>query len=318
MVELLLAVMAVAAEPGPFADVRALEVGAGRQDHVGEFRLAFEPDRLVDHHFQVRRLVHLHPAIGVVHGRQDRAAVFVEHVHRREARRRIAEFLELVLDRLADPAIAFRLAFGDRLGNPDARDGLRIGVHGRQLRHALVELDRHRRVLEIARHAAFGIAGEIEIEVERAAPLQIAHVAAGLAEPLHRGEAHHHARPLDAGLVAAGAAVAVAPAAGREIDALLAPLARERAHVLGGNAGLLLLPLRRLRDAVLDAEQVILPLVETDGVGLDVFLVIEAFLHPHVGDRHRHRDRGGRAAARTICRAGTARWRCSRDRRARP
>src|SRR5262249_37784333 len=129
-------------------------------------------------------------------------------------------------------------------------------VHAWELWHALVELDRHRGVFQIARHAAVGVAGEIEIEVERTAPLQIAHVYAGLAQPLHRGEAHHDARPLDAGLVAAGAAVAVAPAAGRQIDALPAPLARERAHVLGRNAGLLLLPLGRLRNAVLLAEQV--------------------------------------------------------------
>src|SRR5262249_47363042 len=119
---------------------------------------------------------------------------------------------------------------------------------------------------QIARHAAVGVAGEIEIEVERAAPLQIAHVAAGLAEPLHGAEAHHHARPLDAGLVAAGAAVAVAPAAGREIDALPAPLPRQRAHVLRRNAGLLLLPIGRLGDTVLVAEQIGLPLVEADRV----------------------------------------------------
>src|SRR6185436_10878290 len=107
----------------------------------------------------------------------------------------------------------------------------------------LVELDRHRSAFEVARHAAVGITREIEIEVERAAPLQIAHVDAGLAEALHRGQAHHHARPLDAGLVAAGAAVAVAPAAGRQIDALPAPLARERTHVPRRHTGLLLLPL---------------------------------------------------------------------------
>ena len=54
VVELLLAVMAVAAEPRPFADVDALEIGAGRQDHVGELRLALEPDRLVDDEFEIR------------------------------------------------------------------------------------------------------------------------------------------------------------------------------------------------------------------------------------------------------------------------
>src|SRR5262249_20570285 len=256
MVELLLPVVAVAAEPRPFADVGALEIGAGRQDHVGELGLAFEPDRLVDDEFKVWRLVDLYPAIGFVHRGEDRAAVLVEHVHRRMAGGRVHELAELVLDRLTDPAIAFGFAFGDRLRHPDARDRLPVGIHARELRHALIELDRHGGVLEVARHAAFGVAREIEIEVERAAPLQVAHVAAGLAQPLHGGEAHHHARPLDAGLIAAGAAMAVAPAAGREIDALPAPFTRERAYVLGRNAGLLLLPLGGLRDAVLLAEQV--------------------------------------------------------------
>src|SRR5205823_5729611 len=139
--------------------------------------------------------------------------------------------------------------------------------------------------LEVARHAAVGVTGEIEIEIERAAPLQIAHVDARLAQPLHRGEADHHARPLDAGLVAARAAVAVAPASGRKINAFSSPLARERAHIFGRNAGLLLLPLGRLRDAVLLAEKVRLPRIETDGVGADEFLVVETLLDPDVSDR---------------------------------
>src|SRR5207344_108634 len=122
--------------------------------------------------------------------------------------------------------------------------------------------DRQRGVLQVARHASFGITGEVEIEIDRRAPLQVAHVAPGLTEALHRRQAHHHARPLDAGLVAAGAAVAVAPAAGREIDALRAPLAGERANVLGRNAGFLFLPLRRFRDAVLFAGEIGLPDVE--------------------------------------------------------
>src|SRR5277367_1570152 len=156
------------------------------------------------------------------------------------ARRRIGELRKLVLDRLAGPGIALGLALGDRLRHPDARNALVGRGHGRQLRHALVELDGHRSVFEIAGHAAVGIAWKIEIEIERAAPLQIAHVDAGLAEPLHRRETHHDAGPLDAGLVAAGAAMAVAPAAGREVDALPSPFAGERADVLRGNAGLLL------------------------------------------------------------------------------
>ena len=196
-----------------------------------------------------------------------------------------------MLDRFADPAVALGFAFGDRFRHPDARNGLPVGVHRRQLRHALIQLDRQRGVLEVARHAAFGVAREIKVKVERRAPLQVAHVAAGLAEALHCGEAHHHARPRDAGLVAAGTAVAVAPAAGGEVDALGAPFAGERAHVLRWNAGFFLLPLRRLRDAVLVADEIGLPFVEADGVGLHIFLVVEAFLDPDIGDRHRHRRR---------------------------
>ena len=233
-------------------------------------------------------------AVGVVHGAEDRAAVFVEHLHRRMAGRGIGEFRELVLDGFADPRITLGFAVEDRFRHEDARDFLKAGIHGRQLRHALIEGDRHRGVFKIARHAAFGITGEVELEIERATPLQISHVDAGLAEPLHRGEAHHHARPLDAGLVAAGAAVAVAPAAGRQIDALAPPLSRERADILGRNPGFLLLPFRRLRDAVLFADEIGLPLVEADGVGLHVFLVVEAFLDPDIGNRHRHRRRRGR------------------------
>ena len=186
------------------------------------------------------------------------------------AGRRIEKARELVLDRFADPRIALGFAFRDRLGHEDARDALAVGIHGRHLRHALVKVDRHRGVLQIAGHAAVGIAGEIEIEVDRRAPLQVADIDAGLAQPLHGGEADHHAGPWNAGRVAAGAAVAVAPAAGRQIDALLAPFARKRAYVLGRNAGFLLLPLGRLRNAVVVAEKIGLPLVEPTVVGRDV------------------------------------------------
>src|SRR5207302_304416 len=112
-------------------------------------------------------------------------------------------------------------------------------------------------------------------EIERAAPLQIAHVYAGLAKALHSDQTHHHARPLNSGLVAAGAAVAVAPAARCEINALPAPFAGQRANIFGRNAGLFLLPLRRFGNAVLLAEQIGLPLVETDSVRLDILFVVE-------------------------------------------
>ena len=55
VIELLLAMVPVAAKAGPFTDIGALEIGAGGQDDIGEFCLALEPDRLVDDEFQIRR-----------------------------------------------------------------------------------------------------------------------------------------------------------------------------------------------------------------------------------------------------------------------
>ena len=53
MVALVETVLDNAAAIGEFADVPTFEIGAGRQDDVGEFGLALEPDRLVDHALEV-------------------------------------------------------------------------------------------------------------------------------------------------------------------------------------------------------------------------------------------------------------------------
>ncbi len=209
------------------------------------------------------------------------------------ARHGIDDLAELVLDRLAVPHVALGLAVEDRLGELHARNLLARGVDGGQLRHALEQLHRHGGVLHVARHAALGVAGEVEVEVDRRAPLQVAEVDAGLAEALHRHQAYAHARPLDASGVAARAAVAGAPAARAEVGALGAPFAGQRADVAGGNAGFLLGPFGSLGDAVLLAEEVGLPHVEPLGTGGDVVLVVEVFLDPDVGQGHAHGGRGG-------------------------
>ncbi len=117
MVELLLAVMAVTAEPSPFADVRPLEIGACGQDDVGKFGVALEPDRLADDELEIRRLEHLHVAVSVVHGWNQRAAVLEHHPHRRVTSRRITELGELRLDRFAVPRVAaVSFSFENRLG----------------------------------------------------------------------------------------------------------------------------------------------------------------------------------------------------------
>ena len=59
VIALVEAMLDVAAAVGEFADVPSFEAGAGRQDHVGEFGFAFEPDGLVDDEFQVFRPVGL-------------------------------------------------------------------------------------------------------------------------------------------------------------------------------------------------------------------------------------------------------------------
>ena len=52
MIELTFIVVAVAAGRRPFADVPALEIGAGGQDDIREGNLALVPDRLVDDELQ--------------------------------------------------------------------------------------------------------------------------------------------------------------------------------------------------------------------------------------------------------------------------
>src|SRR6516225_5378765 len=130
------------------------------------------------------------------------------------AGRRITKLAELRFDRFAVPrvpTVGFTVDDGFRQINP--WNPLLRRIHRRELRHALEKLDSHRSLLNVTRHAAVGIAREVEIEIDRGAPLQIAHVDARLAETLHGDQAHHSARPLNAGLVAACAAMAVAPAA---------------------------------------------------------------------------------------------------------
>src|SRR5262249_57187627 len=107
-------------------------------------------------------------------------------------------------------------------------------------------------------------------------------VHARFAEALHGNEANHDARPLNSGLITASAAVTIAPAARREIDALLTPFPCQCADVFGRNAGFLFLPLWRFRDAVLFAEQLGFPLVEAHRVRLDIISVLQAFLDPHI------------------------------------
>ena len=205
-------------------------------------------------------------------------------MHRRKSGLRILDLRELRFDAHAVPKVAFGFAVDDRFGQLHPRNDLRIRVYRQQLRHPLIQLHTHPRVVYVARHAAVGIAWKVEIEVVGRAPLQIAHVDAGLAEPLHRDEADHRARPLNPGGISAGAAVAVAPGAGAQVGLLGSPFSCERANVACGHAGLRFLPFGRFRDTVGFAEDVVGPLLEADGVSRNVVLVVKTLGYPDIGN----------------------------------
>ena len=116
----------------------------------------------------------------------------------------------------------------------------------------------------------------------------------GLAEALHGDQADHDTRPLDAGLVAAGAAVPVTPAARAEIGFFAAPISGQRPYRLGRHARLGFLPFRGLGHAIFVAQNVIAPHVEADGAVFDIVLVVEALFDPHMGNGQRHGRIGGR------------------------
>jgi len=119
----------VARAVGEFADVPALEVGAGRQDDVGETGLPFEPDRLVDHERHFAFPVRLHVAVGLGHRADERGSVLPVHLHVRIAWRRVLVFLQLRLDGRATETFAppLELLVHHSLGDTDPRHGLALG-----------------------------------------------------------------------------------------------------------------------------------------------------------------------------------------------
>ena len=210
-------VHAVARGVRPVADVPALEVGAGRQDDVGEPRLALHPDGLVDHERDLALAVGAHVAVGLGHRADERAAVAVVHLHVRVAGGRVVVLAELGLDGRAAEALAVPLEalVVHGLGDAQARDGLALGRvlrvgEGAALRpHAGGELLAGGGAGDVAGDAALGVAGEEERRVERHAARGGPDVAARLAHALHGRQGDHRPRPL----VAAGGAAGAAPAA---------------------------------------------------------------------------------------------------------
>ena len=103
---------------------------------------------------------------------------------------------------------------------------------------------------------------------------------AGLAKAAHTEQHDLEARRLG-GIRAADVRAAVAVEDGR---GLVRPVARERLDRPRLHAALFAGPLRRLRDAVLAAEDVVAEFVEAVGVRVDVFLLVKILRQPDVGD----------------------------------
>ena len=129
VVGLVVVVRDVARAVAELAHVPALEVGAGRQDDVGELGLALHPDGLVDDGAHAALAVRLHVAVGLLHRAEERAAVAPVHGDERVAGRRVLVLLHLALDRRAAEALAapLEVLVHHRLGDAQARDGDALG-----------------------------------------------------------------------------------------------------------------------------------------------------------------------------------------------
>ena len=265
---------------GVGADVFRLELRVRGQDDVGEVAVVLHPGVLHDDALDggmAQRLLHL---VAAVPARLPARRVRPDHVQALVALQRERERPgELVLAREPGTDVAVpghrrvHDGFGDHgLGDealreaaePAAVGGAAVGDLGgwRQRCHRLHAVERPFDELELVR--------------------------ARLAHALHAQKRHFQARRLVR--VAGpdeGAAVAV-----RDGHGVLGPVARERLDGVAGDAADGLGPLGGLRHAVLAAHDVVLEVLEADRVGVQVLLVVGAFLDPRVGDGQLQRGVG--------------------------
>ena len=163
----------------------------------------------------------------------------------------VGNLVELGFNRAPAPHVPLGFTFQDSLRQFQPRNHLGGRVHGRQLRHALIQLNSEAGMVQVSGHAAVCVTGEIKVKIHRCSPLKVANVNTRLAQALHRDQAHHGASPLDAGGVAAGTAVPIAPSANPEVGFLASPFTRQRPHIAGRYGGFGFLPFGTFGDAVL-------------------------------------------------------------------
>ena len=106
MVQLGLIVVDVPGAICPFTDVPAFERCTSRQDDIGEFRIAFEPDRLVHDTFNGWVTVRFNKARRVRDRSERGGPVAVQHMDLRIAWRRIFERHKLRFHGGAIPRVA--------------------------------------------------------------------------------------------------------------------------------------------------------------------------------------------------------------------
>ncbi len=144
-----------------------------------------------------------------------------------------------------------------------------------------------RRVVNITGYASFGIPWKNEIRVVRCALGCAPDVDAWFSQALHGLKTDHEAGPFSSGCCPAGAPPAAQPTCSQH-GLLGAPFSGQSLDLSGRDGAFMLGPLRRLGYPVLLAQDVVFPFVKTHGPRLNVFLVVEIFGYPNIGDGAGH------------------------------
>ena len=253
----------------------------GGQDDVGEQAVVLHPGVLHEHELEVRMTQRILELMAAVPAGGPAGRVGPDHADALARLGRVLERDELVgaINASYHMAVPFYGRLGDGLVDHGLGDerlaqihrGTAVGALGRG-QHAA----RRQRVERLHVH---------ELPFDH---LELVH--ARLAHAAHAQQVHLHARRF---VRERRADVAAAVAVG-DGHLVLCPVARERLDAVVGHAAALGRPRRRLRHAVLAAQHVVLEPVEAHAVRVEVFFLVGALGHPHVGDSQLQRHVGVR------------------------
>ena len=267
---------------GVGAEVGRLEFRRDGKHDVGETGVVFEPRRLHDVAFQVVAAQRIVVLVAAIQAGGEGGVVRPEHLDAGHALGRELELLELIGAIVGRGAVSVpaELLTAERFVDVALRN-LMIGVRAD---YPSIEAGTRRRSDLRRGNRAAGL------HTEKRPLDELDRRAAGKADSLHAHEVHLEARRLGRESGAdERAAVAVS-----DRDAVTRPIASERLNLVRRNAADRLRPFGRFRNPVFLAQHVVLEPVEADGVGVDVFLLVGAFRHPHVRDGELERRVGVR------------------------